>query len=172
VTSSLQALKNKILIQAIGNPSRGDDALGPLLIEQTETWWDLEKSQTPLSLEFEWAYQLQIEQCEQWSHFDQIIVIDAHCNLAADKTFEWTELKPLPELSDIGLISSHQVGPEAILTLNHYHYPQQNPRVFLLGVRGIDFDLKEELSAEAQVSLISALAFLKGYVKSLNNNVK
>ncbi len=139
----------RILIQAIGNPSRGDDALGPRLLESLPT----------LSSDFEseWVYQLQVEQAEQWSHFDVVILIDAHVSLT--QPFQWTELVWLPEMGQELGVSSHQVSPQTILALNHRYF-QRHPQIFQLALQAESFELGADLSATACGAFAAGLRFL------------
>ncbi|NBS18146.1 MAG: Ni/Fe hydrogenase, partial [Gammaproteobacteria bacterium] len=50
-----------LLILGVGNPSRGDDALGPLLIEQLETLLSQEERAAAGGIELLTDFQLQIE---------------------------------------------------------------------------------------------------------------
>lgn len=137
----------RILLQGVGNPSRGDDALGPLLIEAFAERPDVDK---------EWVYQLQVEQAEQWSHYETVIVVDAHVNL--EKSIVWKELAPSTDAT-LG-ITSHQVAPETVLSLNHAYFAPHRPRVFLLGLKALSFELGEELTPQAREALQEGLAHL------------
>jgi hydrogenase maturation protease len=133
------------LIQGIGNPSRGDDALGPTVIAELGEG----------DFTSEWQYQLQVEHAEQWSHYDTVILIDAHANL--HKSFEWKELTP----SDMELsISSHQLAPETVLAMNRAYF-QNHPRVFLLALKSQSFDLGAPLTPIAEEALKAGLTYLK-----------
>lgn len=129
----------RLLIQAIGNPSRGDDALGPMLIERLP--------EGPYVAE--WVYQLQVEQAEQWSRFDEVIVIDAHATLNLPVTFD--EIHAAPK-TDVGY-STHAVSPEQVLALNETFF-EHRPRVRLLALQGTCFNLGEPLSENARVALL------------------
>lgn len=137
----------RILLQGVGNPSRGDDALGPLFIEAFAN----------PAVEKEWVYQLQVEHAEQWSHYDTVIVVDAHVNLEAPML--WKELEPSPDAS-LGM-TSHQVAPETVLALNQAYFAPHRPRVFLLGLQARSFELGEELSPQARQALAHGLEHLK-----------
>lgn len=137
----------KILLQGIGNPSRGDDALGPLFIEKF----------TDPAVEKEWVYQLQVEHAEQWSHYDTVIVVDAHANLA--EPMVWRELEAAAD-ANLG-ITSHQVAPETVLALNQAYFAPHRPQVFLLGLQAESFELGAELTSRARQALAQGLEYLE-----------
>lgn len=141
----------RILLQGVGNPSRGDDALGPLFIEAFTT--------EAGRVDKEWVYQLQVEQAEQWSHYDTVIIVDAHVRI--DQPIEWRELEPAAEEA-VGF-SSHQIAPDAVLTLNRTYFAPHRPRAFLLGLQAESFELGGELSACARRALEEGLKFLRSH---------
>ncbi|GAB4018849.1 MAG: hypothetical protein Fur0010_20260 [Bdellovibrio sp.] len=118
----------KTLFYGIGNPIRGDDALGPMMIE-----W-LEKENLFQNATYLWNYQLQIEDAELIDHYDQVIFIDAHVNL--EHEFEFTKLEPAlhPEYS------SHSVHPESILALNRQFF-KGHVDCYLLALKAMNFEL-------------------------------
>lgn len=140
----------KVLVQGIGNPSRGDDALGPMLIERLPEG----------SFDKEWLYQLQIEQAEQWSHYDVVVVLDAHVRI--DEPIVWRELEPSGEAASF---STHALSPQAVVTLNRQYY-SKNPRVYLLGLQSESFELGEGLSPKAERALEAADAALARFFEA------
>jgi hydrogenase maturation protease len=163
-----------ILIQAIGNPSRGDDALGPRLIEclvpslqksqgsqKSQESQELQGPGGAAAIDLEWVYQLQIEQAEQWSHFDLVILVDAHVSLTAP--FLWSELSLAPGAGHELGISSHQVSPLTVLALNRRYF-QRHPKVFLLALQAKSFELGADLSSVALNALAMGLQHLTSYL--------
>ncbi|MBN8540264.1 MAG: hydrogenase maturation protease [Deltaproteobacteria bacterium] len=145
----------KVLIQGIGNPLRSDDALGPMLIERLEAS-KLAGNQSTVQVELEWVYQLQIENAEQWSHFDVVILVDAHASQS--NPVNWVELKT-PQNGDLAVngfarnsVASHALDPLAILCLAEKCY-QNVPRAYLLSICGHNFEMGTELSNAAQDAL-------------------
>jgi hydrogenase maturation protease len=144
----------KVLIQGIGNPLRGDDALGPLFIESIlDEVSDLrEATQKSSRLTCEWVYQLQIEQAEQWSHFSHVLIVDA--DVSIEVPFQLTQLSERTagaSLADSS-VASHEVSPSAILALSKDIFDFQGC-VYLLSLRAKSFHLGEPLSSEATESL-------------------
>lgn len=159
----------KVLIQGIGNPLRSDDALGPMLIERLEAS-ALAGNQSSVQVELEWVYQLQIENAEQWSHFDAVILVDAHASQS--EPVNWVELKTrqrveaalepdgVPDKSvrdgfARGNVASHALDPLAILCLAEMCY-QKVLRIYLLSICGRNFEMGTELSNSAQDALDEA----------------
>jgi len=134
------------LIIGIGNPSRGDDALGPLLIER------LEALQLP-DVELLTDFQLQVEFALDLQHRQQVIFIDASLNATAPFTFT-------PAIAEQdNSYSSHALSPGAVL----HHYQMlygKPPPAFVLAIRGEAFELGEELSPDAATNLAAAQAWL------------
>jgi hydrogenase maturation protease len=139
----------RVLLQGIGNPSRGDDALGPIAIERLAA--ATSSLVENLQFEFEWVYQLQVENAEQWSHFDVVVVIDAQVNGSA--LFDWRELKSSGAALNF---STHQLSPEVVLGLAQEYF-QPVPRVFLLGIHAEKFELGESMSPATEAALEAAL---------------
>ena len=135
-----------ILIIGIGNPSRGDDALGPLLIER------LEALQLPY-VELLTDFQLQVEFALDLQHRQQVIFIDASLNATPPFTFT-------PAIAEQdNSYSSHALSPGAVL----HHYQMlygKPPPAFLLAIRGEAFELGEGLSKAAGLHLEEALGWL------------
>jgi hydrogenase maturation protease len=161
---------DKVLIQGIGNPLRSDDALGPMLIERLEVS-PLVVTPAKLQVNLEWVYQLQIENAEQWTHFDAVILIDAHATQT--EPVKWKELKA-PQASQgsaeselPGQFASHALDPISILCLAAKCY-QAIPRVYLLSISGRSFEMGTELSGDARNALAVAEQFL---LSKLNGNL-
>lgn len=151
----------RILIQAIGNPSRGDDAVALHLLQTLRAKIGLEEGVEvyqsfdvdlghEILIEMEWLFQLQIEQAEQWSRFDQVIVIDAQIGIP--EPFLWRTLDVDSRLDQAALLMSHHLSPEAVAAINQ-NYFSQHPRVHVLGLQALRFELGEGLSPEAQTAV-------------------
>lgn len=137
-----------ILIFGYGNPSRGDDALGPLLLEALA---DLACPGVCCLTDF----QLQVEHALDLEGRDLVLFIDAHLSCAAP--FEFTRLTPQADRS----YTTHAMSPAAVLQVYQDLRHGPPPPSFLLSVRGQRFELGEPLSACAQTHLEAALHFAK-----------
>ena len=124
-----------LLIFGYGNPSRGDDALGPLLLERLEA---LNLPHVELLTDF----QLQVEHALDLQDRDKVLFIDASVSCTAPYAF--SRLQPQKDTS----YSSHVMSPAAVLHAyqDMYGIP---PSAYLLEVRGERFELGESLSSEA-----------------------
>lgn len=148
----------RILVQAIGNPLRSDDGAGPLLIERLAErlagWPDA-------AVELEWVYQLQIENAEQWQHYEMVIVVDAEAR--ATQAVSWREIAVQQDF-DSCHFDSHQQSPAAVCQLMRQLFagrPGAAPtRVFVLGIRAESFELGETLSPLAREALVEAERYL------------
>ncbi len=136
-----------ILIIGIGNPSRGDDALGPLLIER------LEALQIP-DVELLTDFQLQVEFALDLQGRQLVIFIDASLNAAPP--FEFTPVVAEADSS----YSSHALSPSAVLHAYQKLYGPPPP-AHVLAIRGTAFELGESLSEAATTNLDAALSWLR-----------
>jgi hydrogenase maturation protease len=136
-------LNAPVLVLAIGNPSRGDDALGPLLAER------LEAAALP-GVEVIVDFQLQIEHALDLEGRHRVIIVDASRQAAAP--FEWQR----PEADATMLHTTHALSPGALLgtAARVGSAPPRDVRV--LAVRGDAFELGAPLSAAAARHLAEA----------------
>jgi hydrogenase maturation protease len=128
------------LVIAIGNPSRGDDALGPLIAER------LAALDLP-GVEVLTDYQLQIEYALDLRGREEVLFVDA--TVSGDAPFS---LEPLAALSDAS-VTTHALSPQALLAGYARLTGEAPPRATVLAVRGVAFELGEGLSAEAAANL-------------------
>ncbi|MBK5269785.1 MAG: hydrogenase maturation protease [Bacteroidia bacterium] len=143
---------NRILIIGIGNSGRSDDGLGWKFVE---TLQHLKYN----FLDYEYRYQLQIEDTVLISRYDTVIFVDAsHATLK--NGFEIKTCAPANHY----FYSSHMQSPETILYLANDLY-HKYPETYTLAISGNYWDLKTSLSKEAEKNLKSALAFfIKDFV--------
>jgi len=149
--------KPRRLIIGIGNPSRGDDALGPALVER------LANAGIP---DTEWLtdYQLQVEYLLDLHERELIIFIDA--SVSAPPPFTFTPIQAREDDS----YSSHALSPEALLMAYQRHYQQPAPPAYVLAIRGYRFELGEGLSPEAEGHLAEADFTLRELLCSGNSD--
>jgi len=141
-----------VLIIGIGNPSRGDDALGPLLIER------LAKLNLP-KVELLTDFQLQVEHALDLTGRDEVIFADASVESA--EPFEWRALQAEHDLSH----SSHALSPQAVLDACTRVGVMVPPLANLLAIRGYGFELGDAPCAAADRNLCAAVDFLVGYLR-------
>ncbi len=140
-----------LLILGVGNPSRGDDALGPLFIERANTLLAREVSAGEIELLTD--FQLQIEHALDLEGRARVVFVDA--SVRAAPPFEFTPVTARPE----GSPSTHAMSPAAVLD-THRAIVGPPPEAWVLAIRGERFELGEDLSASARAHLDAALAFL------------
>lgn len=141
------------LIFAIGNESRGDDALGPLLLRELAAWL----TTSDLSDQFELieAFQLQIEHSLDMRGRQLVLFIDA--GISTRKPFDFYRA----QAHDATTPYSHALSPEALLTVYAKLYEEAPPASFVLCIAGDRFELGESLSAQSADRLATAFYFSK-----------
>jgi hydrogenase maturation protease len=146
-------LTQTLLILAVGNPSRGDDALGPLFLEQlaAEREGRSDWAQVALFTDF----QLQIEHAVDLENRTLALFVDA--SISCPAPYQLTRLQPVRDTS----YTSHALSPTAVLHVYQQinHIPP--PPAFQLAIRGESFELGEPLSAAAKVNLAAAIGFAR-----------
>ncbi len=149
---------SKINIFGYGNPARGDDALGPLLlnlIEREGSRWNI-VHQIKLITD----YQLQIEHAADLDNCDVAFFIDA--SVAAPDPYGFTQLKARHDTS----YTSHALSPAAVLEVFERINQQSAPPAFLLSIRGECFELGASLSESAQNNLAAACQFTRNLLEN------
>lgn len=138
-----------VLVFAIGNESRGDDALGPLLGRSLAEGLD------PRQVEVLEEYQLQVENTLDMAGRQLVLFIDAGHGTPAPFTFYRASLQPPSGHS------THAVAPEALLGVYRQVNGEAPPPAFILCVAGQAFELGEPLSVAAASNLNPALDFAR-----------
>ena len=135
-----------LLVFAVGNESRGDDALAPLLVRQ------LQSEDTSAKIEFIEDFQLQVEHVTDLAGRSTVLFVDADMSCAAP--FHFSAIAAAQDNS----YTSHAMTPFALLHTFKQVYGADAPGSFLLRIRGYGFELGESLSDEATVNLELATA--------------
>lgn len=138
-----------VLVLAVGNPSRGDDAIGPELAAR------LEAAALP-GVEVITEFQLQVENALDLVGRERVVFVDAGTGTPAP--FELRRIEAAPEF----LHTSHALSPEAVLATYRRVTGDEPPEAWLLCVRGESFELGEGLSASAVDHLYAAWPALRG----------
>lgn len=133
----------KILLFGYGNPGRGDDALGPELIERIARLRFAD-------VECQNDMQLQVEHVTDLAACKQVLFIDADMSCA--EPFDFSEIGAIKDDS----YTSHAMSPTALLHAYRQVYRKDAPPAFLLRIRGYDFELGDPLSDKATVNLEAA----------------
>jgi hydrogenase maturation protease len=139
-----------LLVLGVGNPSRGDDALGPLFVERLGDRLAREVSSGAVELLTD--FQLQIEHALDIAGRARVVFVDA--SVRATAPFEFARVLPRPDRS----CSTHALSPEAVLAA-HDVVGGEPPQSWVLGIRGERFELGDPLSAAARAHLDAAIDF-------------
>lgn len=150
-----------VLVFAIGNESRGDDALGPLVLRELDDWLNSgegrrEKGEVFVE-QFELIedFQLQIEHAMDMKDRKLVLFIDAGMDTPAPFSFYRAQTSNEP------VLYSHALAPEVLLNVYAQFYSQASPDAFVLCIRGEKFELGEAPSPQAEENLALALHFAK-----------
>jgi hydrogenase maturation protease len=137
------------LIFGWGNPSRGDDALGPLFVEHFTALaarhpeWGAVDCLTDFQLQVEHALDLQGRQ--------RVLFVDA--SLDAPPPCTLARIEAARDAS----FTTHAMSPQAVLKVFADIDDGEPPPCWLLAIRGERYELGEALSETARTSLESAI---------------
>lgn len=139
---------NRTLIIGIGNSGRQDDGLGWAFLEKIEL-------KMPDLFDFEYRYQLQIEDAELISHYERVLFVDADLN-QHERGFD---IQPLLSRTTYSF-TSHELSPGTVLDLSKTVY-KKSPDCYLLAISGSSFELAIGLTDFGKINLESALIFFE-----------
>ncbi len=148
-----------VLLFGYGNLSRGDDALGPLLLEYVE------ENFNPDGIEILTDFQLQIEHALDLENRELVLFVDA--SVACVNAFDFAVLEPARDKS----YTTHAMSPAAVLDVYQEIKKQTPPPCFLLSIKGEKFELGEGLSANAEQHLAQACQFAGQLLGNLDNAI-
>ena len=135
-----------ILVFGWGNPSRGDDALGPLFVERIAAMaLPGVECLTDFQLQVEHALDLQNRRC--------VLFVDA--SIVAAAPFEVSAIEALPDAS----FTSHALSPQAVMQVYEELNDEPPPPCWLLAIRGEGWELGAPTSATARENLRAAIAW-------------
>ena len=144
-----------ILFLGWGNPSRGDDAIGPLLCERlTHLLTRPDLSELVGRIEVQQDFQLQIEDASDIADRALVVFIDASVSSPAPFTF--SVVQPEQDAS----FTSHALSPQAVVAVTCKIFGT-TPLCYQMAVRGESFALGEGLSASAALHLEAAWQALR-----------
>jgi len=138
-----------VLVLGYGNLSRGDDALGPLMLEYIEANCSFE------GLELITDFQLQIEYALDLENRDLVLFIDA--SVACERAVSLTKLVAEKDKS----YTSHAMSPAAVLAVYQSIVGKEPPACFLLSIQALEFELGAGLTEQAKANLNTACLFVK-----------
>jgi hydrogenase maturation protease len=139
-----------LLIFGWGNPSRGDDALGPLFIEKLRAEANLLE---PGCVEFLDDFQLQVEHAVDLEGRERVLFVDASVNCSSP--YAVTGLIAARDAS----FSTHAMSPQSVMQVFRDLYRREPPACTLLAIRGSHFELGQPPGPRAMKNLACALRF-------------
>lgn len=131
---------------------RGDDALGPMLIERLE--------QLPLTpyIDHQWDFQLCPEHALAFAHYDCILLVDASTKI--EKPFCLSRVSP----SQGHASTSHSLSPSALYRVFMTHVLEKGrppPLVLQMEIKAYQFELGSSVSPQARENLEKAWQHLR-----------
>ncbi|MBL4608014.1 MAG: hypothetical protein JKY01_09335 [Pseudomonadales bacterium] len=139
---------NKSLcIIAQGNDMRGDDALGPMLIER------LQQLPPTSSINYQWDFQFCLEHALAFSNYDCVLLVDASTKI--EEPFCISSVSPSLEQAAI----THSLNPSTLYNVFMTHVLENGnplPLVLQLEIKAYQFDLGARISLQAQENLEQA----------------
>ena len=130
----------RLVVFAIGNRSRGDDAAGPLLLDRLA-------GAVPDGVRLEECYQLAPEHVDDAAAGEEVLFIDASHRFA--EGFRFTDVAPQADHS----FTTHALSPGALLALFEQVYRRPAPRARLLEIGAEDFELGAAISGRCAANL-------------------
>ncbi len=140
-----------VLVFGWGNPSRGDDALGPLFVERVQ-------AMGLAGVECLTDFQLQVEHALDLHGRRLILFVDA--SVEAEAPFSVEPLAPARDES----FSSHAMTPQSVLQVYCDLEDEEPPPAWLLAIRGERFELGEPLTPAAAAGLEAAVEWVSGWI--------
>lgn len=141
------AARPRWLIFGVGNPSRGDDALGPMLIDRLSAWRETHQPAVHLTLlsDFQW----QIEHALDLRGVDVVLFVDA--SLIGRSAVTIRKINPNFDATH----STHALSPACVLAVAE-RIGLKAPEAWMVAVAGKGFALGDPLSDMARVALDAA----------------
>ena len=141
-----------VLIFTYGNPSRGDDALGPVMFDLLEKH---KQETTDLDdVDLLTDFQLQIEHAVDLENRRHILFIDA--SVSGTAPFELQALQAERDDS----FTTHAMSPAAVLSVYQQINQCAPPPASLLTIRGYEFGLGLPMSKPARENLQQACKYV------------
>ena len=140
-----------LLVFGWGNPSRGDDALGPLFVDAVEAM------KLP-GVECLTDFQLQVEHALDLKGRERVLFVDASADAAAPFTVE--RIEPARDAS----FTTHAVSPQAILQVFREVEAEPPPPCWLLAIRGDAWELGTVPTDAARENLQGAIAWVREWI--------
>ncbi len=147
-----------ILLLAVGNESRGDDALAPLLLRGLGAAVEAEGLIERIE-----DYQLQVEHVTDLVGRTAVLFIDA--DASCTPPFDLSRIDAAHDHS----YTSHAMTPFALLHSYRQVYGADAPPAFLLRIRGYEFELGKQLSEQAAANLALASTRVREWIADISS---
>jgi hydrogenase maturation protease len=148
-----------LLVLGWGNPSRGDDALGPMLVDALAH--HVARALPAGQVDCLTDYQLQVEHALDLVGRERVLFVDAAVGL--DEACEVRAVQPQRSRH----FSSHALSPEALLQVYVDLQRCQPPPCTVLAIRGRRWGLGEAPDEQALSDLEQALAWATGWLRDV-----
>ncbi len=149
----------RAVVIGYGNPSRGDDGIGPELMRRAEAL--LPGHPAAGRIEILQDFQLQIEHALDLEGVDLALFVDASVSAAAPYAFTRLQAAQDPTYT------THELSPASVLDVYAQLRVGPAPPSYLLSVRGERFDLGADIAAPAQANLEAAWVLLQRLFEQL-----
>jgi hydrogenase maturation protease len=146
-----------LLVFGWGNRSRGDDALGPLFVEQLAAL--MATAEARGEIEFIDDYQLQPEHALDLLGRQRVLFVDASLDCSAPFEVSAVHASPAP-----AAVTTHALSPQALLQVYRRVHQADAPACTLLAIRGAAFELGAAPGHAALAHLRAALDWARGWV--------
>lgn len=140
-----------VLVFGWGNPSRGDDALGPLFVEAVEAM------KLP-GVECLTDFQLQVEHALDLRGRERVLFVDASADAPAP--FNVERVEPARDAS----FTTHAVSPQSILQVFREVETEAPPPCWLLAIRGHAWELGGAQSEGSLENLREAIEWMNRWL--------
>lgn len=141
-----------VLIFTYGNPSRGDDALGPVMFDMLEA--HKRTSGKLRNVDILTDFQLQIEHAVDLEGRECILFIDA--GVSCQEPYELQQLQAERDDS----FTTHAMSPAAVMSVYQQINSCEPPPAYLLTIRAYEFGLGLPMSEAATENLHSAFQYI------------
>jgi len=145
-----------VLIFTYGNPSRGDDALGPAMHDLLDR--HKQSTGTLNQVDLLTDYQLQIEHAVDLEQRQGVLFVDA--SVSSSSPFALQKLQAEQDDS----YTTHAMSPASVLSVYRKINRQEPPPSYLLTIRGYEFGLGQEMTRQARENLQQAFQFINKLV--------
>ena len=136
------------IVFGIGNCGRSDDGLGWAFIDRLQ-------EETAFRGQFEYRYQLQVEDAALISNARQVVFVDSYHG-SLPNGFQLVRCEPSREFE----FTTHVLPPEAVLSLCRDLYGSV-PHADVLMIQGNSWDLQTGMSPDAARHLENALQYFR-----------